>query len=236
MQATHPELLEKLAQFFVDNNTDIRTFIRLLVQSSAYQLSSNYSGPWKLEYVPLFARHYPRRLMAEEIHDAIVKATGAFPQYTWPVINAQTVARGSILPQSPAVNWAMQLPDVNEPRANTGNARDFMAAFQRGNRDTAQRSQSGTLLQQLFLMNDQVVTNRIRAGNSPVLQAILRITDNSTAVDELFLTFLARMPNASERQAAVGHLAKARNNGERNTYLEDLAWVCINKVEFLFSY
>jgi hypothetical protein len=186
--------------------------------------------------VPLFARHYPRRLMAEEIHDAIVKATGVLPQYSWPIINAQTVTRGAILPQSPAVNWAMQLPDVNEPRANTGNARDFMAAFQRGNRDITQRSQSGTLLQQLFLMNDQVVTNRVRMGNSPVLQAISRLADNSTAVDELFLTFLSRMPTTQERQAAVGHLARARNTGERNTYLEDLAWVCINKVEFLFSY
>jgi hypothetical protein len=236
LQATHPELLEKLAQFFVENNTDIRAFIRLLVQSSAYQLSSQYSGPWKLEYVALFARHYPRRLMAEEIHDAITKATGVLPQYTWPTINAQTVARGAILPQSTPVNWAMQLPDVNEPRANIGNARDFMAAFQRGNRDTAQRSQSGTVLQQLYLMNDQVVTTRVKTGASPVLQAISRLSDNSTVVDELFLTFLSRMPNSQERQAGVAHLARARNAGERNTYLEDLAWVCINKVEFLFSY
>jgi hypothetical protein len=236
MQASHPELLEKLAGFFIQNNTDIRAFIRLLVQSTAYQLSSQYSGPWKLEYLNLFARHYPRRLEAEEIHDAIIKATGVLPQYTWPLINAQTVPRGSVLPQSAPVSWAMQLPDVNEPRANTGNARDFMAAFQRGNRDTAQRSQSGSVLQQLYLMNDQVVTNRVKVAASPVLQTISRITDNGTAVDELFLTFLSRMPSGPERAAAVSHLARARSAAERNTFLEDLAWVCINKVEFLFSY
>ena len=183
----------------------------------------------------MFARHYPRRLMAEEIHDAVVKATGVLPQYTWPTVNAQTMARGAILPQSQPVNWAMQLPDVNEPRGNTGNARDFMAAFQRGNRDTAQRSQAGSVLQQLYLMNDQVVTNRVKTAASPVLQSISRITDNSAAIDELFLTFLSRTPAPAERQAAVGHLAKARNAAERNMFLEDLAWVCINKVEFLFS-
>jgi hypothetical protein len=81
-----------------------------------------------------------------------------------------------------------------------------------------------------------VVTNRVKTAISPTLQAISRTTDDSAAVDELFLTFLSREPSSKERQAAVGHLAKARNAAERNTFLEDLAWVCINKVEFLFSY
>jgi hypothetical protein len=236
LQATHPVLLEKLAAFFVENDTDIRAFIRLLVQSSAYQLSSQYSAPWKLEYVPLFARHYPRRLDAEEIHDAIVKSTGVLSSYTWPVINAQTVARGAVLPQSAPVNWAMKLPDINEPRANTGNARDFMASFTRGNRDTAPRSQSGTILQQLNLMNDQVVTTRVKVAVSPVLQGIAKIAENDTAVEEIFLSFLSRAPSRTERDIAVAYLAKAKTTAERNTFIEDLAWACINKIEFLFSY
>jgi hypothetical protein len=236
LQATHPVLLEKLASFFVENNTDIRAFIRLIVQSSAYQLSSQYEAPWKLDYVPLFARHYPRRLAAEEIHDAIVKATGVFPNFTWPTINAQTVERGAVLPQSAPVNWAMQLPDINEPRANPGNSREFMASFTRGNRDTAPRSQSGTILQQLNLMNDQVVTSRIKVAASPVMREIAKIEENNAALDELFLTFLSRLPSQRERDAGISHLAKARNTTERSTFLEDLAWACINKVEFLFSY
>jgi hypothetical protein len=235
MQATHPELLEKLAQFFIENNTDIRAFIRLLVQSSAYQLSSEYSGPWKLEYVTLFARHYPRRLDAEEIHDAIVKASGMNTEYTWPRVNAETVPRGSALPQSEPVKWAMQLPDVNEPRNNAA-VRDFMAAFQRGNRDTVARSQQGSMLQQLYLMNDRLVTDRIKIVNSPVLQSIARLGTSEAAVDELFLTFLSRLPSQQERDTAVKYLAQSRNNAERNTLLEDLAWVCINKIEFLYSY
>jgi hypothetical protein len=236
LQATHPELLEKLAQFFSENNTDLRVLIRLMTQSSAYQMSSQYSGAWKLDYVPLFARHYPRRLQAEEIHDAIVKASGVLPLYSWPIVNGQTVARGAMLPQSVAVNWAMQLPDTNEPRLNTGNAQIFMAAFLRGNRDTAQRAQAGSVLQQLYLMNDALVTNRIKVAASPVMQEISKVQDNKVAVEEVFLQFLSRMPGAHELATGMAHLAKARNAAERNAYLEDLAWVCINKVEFLFSY
>ena len=58
------------------NNYDLRYLIGLIAKSSAYQLSSKYPGEWKLEYVPYYARKYARRLDAEEIHDAIVKATG----------------------------------------------------------------------------------------------------------------------------------------------------------------
>jgi hypothetical protein len=228
--------MEKLAQFFIENNTDLRAFIRLLTESSAYQLSSDYTGPWKLDYVTLFARHYPRRLDAEEIHDAIVKATGVMPQYTWPIINGNTVERGTPLPQSSPVSWAMQLPDINEPRANTGNGRDFMAAFRRGNRDTAPRSQAGSILQQLYLMNDQFVTTRIKIAASPAMQQISRIQDNKAVVEELFLQFLTRPPSQQEWDAGVAHLAKARSAAERNAFIEDLAWVCVNKVEFLFSY
>lgn len=95
LQATHPELLDKLARAFVENNTDLRAFVRLLVQSSAYQLSSSYEGEWKFEYVTLFARHYPRRLDAEEVVDAITSATAAPVRYTWPVVNNQTIAQGT---------------------------------------------------------------------------------------------------------------------------------------------
>ncbi len=77
LQATHPRLLTRLASEFVNRNYSLREFLRLITESSAYQLSSNYGGDWDSSTVPLFARHYARRLEGEEIHDAIVKATGS---------------------------------------------------------------------------------------------------------------------------------------------------------------
>ena len=46
----------------------------------------------------------------------------------------------------------------------------FMDAFFRGNRDTQQRTQSGSVLQQMYLMNDAFVLNRIRVAMSPTLR------------------------------------------------------------------
>jgi len=218
LQASHPELLERLAQEFRNLNYNLREFLRLLVQSSAYQLSSRYDGDWKIDYVPLFARHYPRRLEGEEIHDSITVATGIIGNYT---------LRGLA-----NTGWAMQMPEPLEPRSN-GAAVNFMRPFLRGNRDSQFRSQDGSILQQLALMNDTFLLSRIRAGSSPTLDAVSRIQDNDAAVDDLFLLFLSRRPNERERAISLSFLARAGNR--RNDYLEDLAWVLLNKVDFLFT-
>jgi hypothetical protein len=241
LQPLNPELLQRLAKHFVENDTNLREFIKLLVSSSTYQLSSEYDGEWQPEYVPLFARHYPRRLWAEEVHDAIVQATGVLPQYSWPLINAQTVTRGTaanLLPKSDPVSWAMKVPDINEPRYLNGtqnnSATTFMNTFNRGNRDTARRASTGSILQQMSLMNDNaMVLSKIKMAVSPTLKELARIGANADLVDELWLTFLSRKPTQQERDKAVIHLLKATN---RNAAIEDLAWVAINKVDFLFSY
>ena len=221
-QATHPVLLEKLAHYLADSNYDLRGFLRLLAQSSAYQLSSRYDGDWTVQNVPLFARHYPRRLDAEEIHDAVQKATGVLGKYTVQGFGDPFV-------------WAMQLPDTSEPRSN-GAVANFLNSFLRGNRDTTRRSGASSILQQLNLMNDNFVISRTRVAASPTLQAISKIADNSAMLDELFLTFVSRKPSEYERAHSLAFLQKATTPAARNTALEDLAWVCINKLDFLFSY
>lgn len=97
MQATHPELLERLADELIDNNFNLREYVRRLVESNAYQLASGYDDEWKLEYVPLFARHYARRLEGEEVHDTIQIATGVIGTY-------------NIGGWATPANWAMQFP------------------------------------------------------------------------------------------------------------------------------
>jgi Protein of unknown function (DUF1553)/Protein of unknown function (DUF1549) len=222
LQPTHPELLDKLANEFVNNGYQLRPLIKVLAQSSAYQLSSQYEGDWTPEYIPLFARHFPRRIEGEEVHDAITKATGVFPAYMVQFWTDKTT-------------WAMRLPEPLEPRSD-GTALNFMNTFLRGNRDNMQRSQAGSVQQQLYLMNDSFVTTRVKVAASPKLKALAAITNNSDLLDEAFLTFLSRYPTDYERSKALPFLAKATTAALRNTAVEDLAWVCINKVDFLFSY
>lgn len=217
LQASHPELLEKLAKEMAGADFDLRAFLRLLAQSSAYQLSAKAGGEWKDEYMGLYSRHYPRRLEGEEVHDAIAKATGVLGDYT-------------VAGWDERVNWAVQLPEPVEPASN-GPVRNFMNAFLRGDRDTLERSQSGSIQQQLFLMNDAFVVQRVRSEMSPRIREIAAIASDNELVEELYLTFLSRKPSDAERATAVASLAKGRTRA-----VEDLAWAAVNRVEFLFSY
>ena len=235
LQATHPELLEKLSQAFVDSGYNLREFIRIIAQSNAYQLSSRYDGDWKVEYVPLFARHYPRRLDGEEIHDAIAQATGVLGKYTVQASSNRSSPTDAFPALPDPTIWAMQLPDTLEPRSNGGVA-NFMNNFIRGNRDTQARSQAGSILQQLSLMNDNFVNSRTRLAASPALADIAKLPTNDAVVIEIFLTFLSRKPSARELDRGLNFLSKYTTTAARNTAVEDLAWVAINKVDFLFSY
>lgn len=66
LQPANPELLDALARWFQDNGYDLRQLMSLIAKSNAYQLSSMYSGAWRPEYVPYYARKYPRRLYAKK--------------------------------------------------------------------------------------------------------------------------------------------------------------------------
>lgn len=227
-QASHPVLLERLAQAARDNDFNLRETLRLIVSSSAYQLSSAYDGPWDMTKSALFARRIPRRLEPEEVHDALVKASGVKASYT-------------IGGWSEPVQWAMQLPEPVEPRSN-GTVAGFLNSFTRGNRDTLQRSQNGSILMWLNMMNSSVVTDRTRVQDaqgrySPVLLQLSRNTNNEQVIEELFLAYLSRRPTDYEKGVALKTLQRSGTaQYTRAAAVEDLAWSLANKVDFLFSY
>jgi hypothetical protein len=221
LQAAIPALLDQLATQALYSNFNFKDYMRMLVQSTSYQLSSRYDATWNINDIPLFARHYPRRLDAEEVHDAIGKATGVLGNYN---VNGAT---------APLIQWAMQLPD---PLANAGSGANLLNSFLRGNRDTIPRSSDASILQRLTTMNDTFVTSRTKVAASPELLTVSKITDNNAVVEELFLTFISREPTATESAAALAYLKTATTTTARNSAIEDLAWALVNKIEFLYSY
>ena len=216
LQATHPELLQRLAQELRTRNFDLREFVRVIVTSNAYQLSSRWDGEYSVEHLNLFARHYPRRMEGEEIHDAIVIATGVMASYAVPGMDN--------------VQWALRLPEPTLP------AGSWMNNFYRGNRNNLDRLQSASIQQQLSIMNDAFVTGRTKVAASAPLRAIAAKANLNDLVDDLWYTFLSRPPSAAERQSAVAALAKANTAALKNAAVEDLAWALINKLDFIFSY
>jgi hypothetical protein len=219
LQPTHPALLTKLADSFVASGYNFRALVKLIVQSNAYQLSSRYTpGPWNELWTTYYARHYPRRLLSESVLDAIVRATNL------PItINVQGLS---------PVTRAMALPDPTEPGARNQFA-NLLTAFGRGDRDTTPRSSYGSIVEALEMMEDSVVTTRVKSSNSntTVAHVLAASQDPGTIADELYIATLARHPSSAERATAIAYL----RSGDLSKKTEDLQYALMNRLEFLFN-
>ena len=84
----------------------------------------------------------------------------------------------------------------------------------------------GSVPQALMLMNGGI-GQLVSDSNGAAVVAANSAPDNNAKVDALYLTFLARKPNAGERRAAAASL-------ESGLHPTDLAWTLANTREFLF--
>jgi len=218
-QPTHPNLLTLLANEFTADHYDLRTILKTITMSSTYQLSTQYApGNWNESWTPYFARHLAHRLTAEAMVDAIARATSV--PITFTVNGLGTVMS------------AMKLPDTLEGGRNVYGR--FLDEFGRGDRDATARSNDTSIAQALSLMNDQqVVVNRVHraTANSTVAKVLASTTDPGSITDQIFLATLSRRPTAAERQTAMVYLS----SGVLAQKTEDLQWVLLNSLEFLFD-
>ncbi|MFN7947270.1 MAG: DUF1553 domain-containing protein [Blastocatellia bacterium] len=225
LQPANAELLDALATEFIRQNYNLRSLIALMTKSSAYQLSAQYPGNWSLALVPYYARKYVRRLDAEEIHDAILKATGIGVTYQL----RDTPGNNTF-----TVNWAMQLPDTLEPRTSAA-AAQFLNSFIRGDRDVKPRSLEPSIQQALNLMNHSFVMNRIHQTNTGSTVARL-LADTSLSwqqiITQLYLNTLSRNPSQSE----LDKLLPLYTSMSKKDATEAIQWALLNKVDFIFNY
>ena len=224
LQPTHPALLAKLAEDYAGHGYDLRYILGVMAKSSAYQLSSFYSGTWSESYAPYFARHFARRLTAEEAYDAITRATN---------IGASIPVSGGM----PNVTLAMQLPDAQEPGGGTviGN---FLNAFLRGDRDGDARSNEFSVSQALLMLNDTTVTSRIKSATagSAVQKLVAANATPTQIVTSLYLSTLSRNPSAGELAAGLALFASPPNGETKAQVAEDLQFALLNKLDFLYNY
>jgi len=221
-QPSNPELLDALAKDFVAHNYDLRYLIRTIVSSSTYQLSSHFDGEWKDSYAPYFARRFIRRLSPEMICDAIQQATDVYDEI--PVAGTTIKVKRVMETRSPE--------DIGGDKQKA--MLHLLVSFGQNNRDKGEKETNGSTVQASVLMNSQFVKDRINRSEKSRIGKLMAHNpplSNEEIVDEMFLAFLSRWPNAAEKQTAIESLEKYHGQG-----LEDLAWGLVNKVDFVFNY
>jgi hypothetical protein len=237
VQPSHPELLNKMAEYFQTNNYSLNKLFSAICNSNSYQLSARFPGEWKESYTKYYARKYVRMLDAEELHDAIASATerpGSFgsarrgrPKAALPGQAAVVATNDDPPPQAP-VTRAMQVTLPN-PR---GEIKSFLQAFGQANRGTPARPPQPSPLQPIMLIRSSVVNDRVLAANDSRLQRLLgTYTDNGKVAEELFLGTLSREPSPEEKAFAADLLDKNRVEGGQN-----VQWALLNLVEFLYNF
>jgi len=220
VQPSHPELLDALAADFVKNGYDVQRLQKLIARSSAYQLSSKFPGEWKDGYAKYYARKFVRRLTSEEIYDSIVKATNLFTDVH--VRGTDFRARYATETRSPEDFKANGLKDIVF----------FLESFGQNNREFSERKNGGSITQAVLMMNSPWVLRQIRATpGSYLARVVANPGPDDEKITQLFERFLIRKPKPDELELAKDMIATDGRKG-----YEDLQWLLMNKLEFLFHY
>ena len=225
LQPSNAKLLKELSQDFISSGYNLKSLMRSITNSNAYQMSSVYDGVWKPEYEKLHARKLVRRLWAEEIIDAVAQSSNLPASYPYGIDVSDPTKRFT-------VNWAMQLPS---PNLRSAEIAPLMDAFYRGDRDENDRRPDGSDIQALAMMNSNFVMTRTRSAttgqNTSTLKTYVNLPDDEL-VNTMYLAILSRLPNSSEKQSA----SAALKTGSRFAAAENLVWALYNKVDFFFNY
>lgn len=219
LQPTHPELLDALAADFRQNGHDLRRLIRMIVNSQAYQRSGRAAKGWLPAHDALYARRFVRRLSAEQAWDAIAQVIGV-PQ-SIKVTFADKKAASVMQTRSPQ--------DVE--KADRGLIK-VLQSFGQCDRYAIQATRKPSMVQAAVLMNDKTIRERIKVAAGSRLDKLFKAAPqkaNGEIVDELYLAALSRLPSDSERSLGVEAVREYREQGA-----EDLIWVLINRLDFLF--
>lgn len=226
LQPTHPELLEQLADEFVKSGYDLQLLHERIAKSAAYQLAATFPADWKPEYARFFARKFVRRLSAEQVYDAIVKATGLQTPIQIPLTDKQV--EYMVQMRGPA---DLRRSSTLDPQLKQ-DLQFFAESFGQANREFNEPTRDGSIIQAALMMNSSLVKEKAKPVEGSYLAELLETaaTDGELA-DALYWQFLTRPPRAEERRAALDLLAdRGRRAGG-----EDLQWILMNQIEFLFN-
>jgi hypothetical protein len=208
--ASHPELLDAMADYLKEHDYDQQELIKLITSSMTYQRSSepNESNANDQQN---YSRYPLKQLEAEVLFDAVCHTTGVNEKFAG-------VPDGS---------RAIQLWDSHVPHY-------FLQLFGRPTRTTAcecERVSEPTVSQVLHVLNSPELQAKL-SHNGGRIAKLIHLTDEQVT-DELYLAFFGRHPKSEEIQIAFEHLQK---NTDRQLALEDLAWSMMNSIEFLFNH
>ena len=206
---SHPELLEELAAWFIESGFDLKLLYRALANTRGYQLTSEVAEG-QAELPPeLFARMAIKNMTAEQLFDALSKATLRRP-----------------------VEAPMNQPAV---RFEDPQRQAFVTRF-RGLASKPTEFQAG-IPQALTMMNGQAISTATSVAQSALLESLdAPFFTDEERVEALFLATLSRPPHELEQLEFIDYVKSRGAHADRRQALADVLWALLNSAEFALNH
>jgi hypothetical protein len=219
---THPELLDWLATWFMDNGWSLKKLHELIVTSQAYQQASERPDIDDLQQKDskndLLAYFPPRRLAAEEIRDAMLAASGelnlemggpgSLPELNWEVALQPRQIMGAMAPayipsrtrqeRNRRTIYSFRIRNLADPMLEVLN--------RPGSETSCERRDETTVTPQVFaLFNSEFAANRCLAMADRLMKQVL---NNEQRINAAFRAVYSRAPTVEESSSCLKHLTK----------------------------
>lgn len=225
--ASNEPLLAALSNYLVQNEFDLKALMRLILESETYQRSGEVLSENRDDSKYL-SRHFPRRLMAEVLHDAITDVTGVSAVFNKIALNDGSTQDIKVYKEG---TRALELYDSAVQSY-------FLKTFGRNDREITcecERSNQPSMIQVLHLANGDTLNGKLAAPKGVIERMLGAKMSDEAIVEEACLATLSRMPQSHEREGFLS-LLKTAGEGERRGALEDLFWALMTSREFLFQH
>ena len=239
---SHPELLDHLATRFIENGWSQKTFIRSLVLSRTYRLSSANRRVEGIQGDPdnrLLWRMNRQRLDAESIRDSILAVSGELrqscggPALVLEVVeNTGDLVKTGVNPPnyshrksrpSQEFERTVYLPVMRNNFTNDDRVRTYFD-FVNPAQIAGQRNQTVVPTQSLFLMNNDLFRKRAKSLADELLA---QSATHDERLEQLWMRVLSRPITTIERQEASSFLEEAKllvTNEPNKAAADSIVW------------
>jgi hypothetical protein len=207
--ASHPELVDELADQFVKNGYDLKYLVSAIINSKTYQLDSKPQAAKKddePESPRLFTRMPLRALTGEQLFDSLAEV------------------------------MEYKIDRTRQPFGNASTPREeFLAKF--NNPENKRVDTHTSILQALHLMNGKFMATATNMEKNRSLATVAAspaaIPDK---IDTLYMVTLARPPRPNELEVMTKYVTSGGPHHDQVQALGDVMWVLLNSAEFSLNH
>ncbi len=219
---SHPELLDWLAHYFMDNGWSIKDLHRLILSSSTYQMSSSHPENAKSMLVDAESRlrwKFPlQRLDAEQIRDAVLAVAGRLDESlggkSIPLRNRQFVFDHTSIDHTKYDGFrrSLYLPVIRNNLYTLFEQFDFPDPTT----PTGHRNSTTVAPQSLLMMNSELIMD---SANAFAERLSNHSNDNVSRIHFAYELAFGRQPTHLELQRAIAFVEGVQDtaNGEQSS-------------------